>query len=56
MAIFLGLMLQGVTEYTMGDSIVMKLFWFGLGVSYQWTKLNEKCAPQSYICPETWGE
>ncbi len=45
MAIFLGLMLQGVTEYTMGDSIVMKLFWFGLGVSYQWTKLNEKCAP-----------
>lgn len=34
--IFAGLMLQGMTEYTMGDSIVMKLFWFGLGLSYQW--------------------
>ena len=36
MGIFAGLMLQGMTEYTMGDSIVMKLFWFGLGLSYQW--------------------
>ena len=40
MAIFLGIMLQGATEYTMGDSIVMKLFWFGVGLSYQWIKLN----------------
>ena len=40
LAIFLGVMLQGVTEYTMGDSIVMKLFWFGVGLSYQWIKLN----------------
>lgn len=36
LGIFAGLMLQGMTEYTMGDSIVMKLFWFGLGLSYQW--------------------
>ncbi|WP_027397674.1 O-antigen ligase family protein [Anaerovibrio lipolyticus] len=41
MAIFLGIMLQGATEYTMGDSIVMKLFWFGLGLSYQWTKIKD---------------
>ena len=40
LAVFLGVMLQGVTEYTMGDSIVMKLFWFGVGLSYQWIKLN----------------
>ena len=36
LGIFAGIMLQGMTEYTMGDSIVMKLFWFGLGMSYQW--------------------
>ena len=40
MGIFAGIMLQGMTEYTMGDSIVMKLFWFGLGLSYQWVAVG----------------
>ena len=36
LGLFMGIMLQGLTEYTMGDSIVMKLFWFMLGLAYQW--------------------
>ena len=39
LGLFMGIMLQGLTEYTMGDSIVMKLFWFMLGLAYQWIRV-----------------
>jgi len=42
LAVFLGIMLQGVTEYTMGDSIVMKFFWFAMGSCVQWLRLTEE--------------
>ncbi len=42
MTIFLGLMLNGLTERSFGHPIVMKLFWFGIGLSYQWIRLNRE--------------
>ncbi|WP_276840077.1 O-antigen ligase family protein [Anaerovibrio lipolyticus] len=42
MSIFMGLFLHGVTEDVFGHPITMKLFWFGLGISYQWIRLNKK--------------
>lgn len=41
LAIFMGLMLNGLTEHSFSHPIVMKLFWFGLGLSYQWTKIKD---------------
>ena len=40
LGIFLGIMLQGLTEYTMGASMGMKLFWLLMGLSYQWIQLS----------------
>ena len=40
LGIFLGIMLQGLTEYTMGASMAMKLFWLLIGLSYQWIQLS----------------
>ncbi|MGN1050284.1 MAG: O-antigen ligase family protein [Selenomonadaceae bacterium] len=41
LAIFLGLQGQGLTEYNMGDSVVMKLCWFGLALAFSWTDFYE---------------
>ena len=40
-AILLGLILQGLTEYNMGNSAVMKLHWLLMGLCLQWLRLDE---------------
>ncbi len=39
-AIVAGLMIQGLTEYNMGNSVVTKLFWFSLGICLQWMRIS----------------
>ena len=39
-AILLGLILQGLTEYNMGNSAVMKLHWLLMGLCLQWLRLE----------------
>ena len=39
-AILLGLILQGMTEYNMGNSAVMKLYWTLMGLCLQWLRLD----------------
>ena len=39
-AILLGLILQGLTEYNMGNSAVMKLHWLLMGLCLQWLRLD----------------
>lgn len=41
-SVVLGLMLQGLTEYNMGNSVVTKLFWFLLGLCLQWIRISEE--------------
>lgn len=41
LAIFMGLMLNGLTEHTFSHPIVMKWFWFGMGISYRWIKVED---------------
>ena len=41
LAIFMGLMINGLTEHTFSHPIVMKWFWFGMGISYRWIKVEE---------------
>ena len=36
----MGLILQGLTEYNMGNSAVMKLHWLLLGLCLQWGRLD----------------
>ena len=40
-AVLLGLILQGLTEYNMGNSAVMKLHWLLMGLCLKWLQLNE---------------
>ena len=39
-AVLLGLILQGLTEYNMGNSSVMKLHWLLMGLCLQWLRLD----------------
>ena len=39
-AILLGLILQGLTEYNMGNAAVMKLYWVLMGLCLQWLRLD----------------
>lgn len=39
-AILMGLILQGLTEYNMGNSAVMKLHWLLMGLCLQWLRLD----------------
>ena len=39
-AMILGL-IQGLTEYNMGNSMVMKLYWFLLGISLQLINIDK---------------
>lgn len=39
-AVLMGLVLQGLTEYNMGNSAVMKLHWLLIGLSLQWLRLD----------------
>ena len=39
-AVLLGLLLQGLTEYNMGNSAVMKLHWLLMGLCLQWLRLD----------------
>ena len=39
-AVVMGLILQGLTEYNMGNSAVMKLHWLLLGLCLQWGRLD----------------
>ena len=39
-AVLLGLILQGLTEYNMGNSAVMKLHWLLMGLCLQWLRLD----------------
>ena len=39
LAIFMGLMINGLTEHTFSHPIVMKWFWFASGISYRWIKI-----------------
>ena len=39
-AILLGLILQGLTEYNMGNSAVMKLHWTLMGLCLQWLRID----------------
>lgn len=41
LAIFMGLMIGGLTEHTFSHPIVMKWFWFGMGICYRWIKVEE---------------
>ena len=38
-AVITGLMLQGLTEFNMGNSVVMHFFWAAIGCCLQWAKL-----------------
>lgn len=40
--IFTGLLLQGLTEYNLGNSLVSKLFWFLLAGCLQWMRIAEE--------------
>lgn len=40
--IVLGLVLQGLTEYNMGNSVVVKLYWFALAICLQWIRLSRE--------------
>lgn len=40
-AVLFGLILQGLTEYNMGNSAVMKLHWLLMGLCLQWLRLGE---------------
>ena len=40
-AVLLGLILQGLTEYNMGNSAVMKLHWLLLGLCIAWLRIDE---------------
>lgn len=40
-AVLLGLILQGMTEYNMGNSAVMKLHWLLMGLCLQWLRVDE---------------
>lgn len=40
LSVLTGLILQGLTEYNMGNSAVMKLHWLLLGLSLQWLRLD----------------
>ena len=42
LAIVTGVMLQGLTEYNMGSSIVTKLYWFSLAICLQWIRLSRE--------------
>lgn len=44
LAVLLGIFTQGLTEYNMGNSAVMKLYWLLLGLCLQWMRL-EKALP-----------
>ena len=37
-----GIMLHGLTEYTLGRGVTMKFFWFSLGVCLQWIRCGQK--------------
>ena len=39
-AVLLGLLLQGLTEYNMGNSAVMKLHWLLMGLCLQWLRID----------------
>ena len=41
LAIFMGLMINGLTEHSFSHPIVMKWFWFGIGICYRWIKVEE---------------
>ena len=41
-AMLTGMMLQGLTEYNMGNSVVTKLFWFSLAICMQWIRLSRE--------------
>ena len=41
-AVVLGVMLQGLTEYNMGTTVVSKFYWFALAVGLQWFRLKEE--------------
>ena len=45
LSVLLGIFMQGLTEYNMGNSAVMKLYWLLLGLCLQWMRL-EKSLPQ----------
>lgn len=42
LAIVLGVMLQGMTEYNMGTVVVSKTYWFSLAIALQWIALTRK--------------
>lgn len=42
LAIVLGVMLQGLTEYNMGTVVVSKAYWFSLAICLQWIALTRK--------------
>lgn len=44
LSVLLGIFTQGLTEYNMGNSAVMKLYWLLLGLCLQWMRL-EKSLP-----------
>ncbi len=40
--IVLGMILQGLTEYNMGNSVVAKLYWFIVAICLQWIRLSKE--------------
>lgn len=42
LAIVLGVMLQGLTEYNLGTVVVSKAYWFSLAICLQWIALTRK--------------
>ena len=48
LSVLLGIFMQGLTEYNMGNSAVMKLYWLLLGLCLQWMRL-EKSLPQGTV-------
>lgn len=45
LAIFMGLMINGLTEHTFSHPIVMKWFWFASGIGYRWIKIKRNELP-----------
>lgn len=42
LAIVLGVMLQGLTEYNLGTVVVSKMYWFSLAIALRWIALTRK--------------
>ena len=44
-----GILLQGFTENNLGNALLTKLFWTVIGMSLQWTKIDNNLEGRSQL-------